>query len=117
MIVSRENRILLMLKACFFTAFSIFYSSLLLLIFILKDGEFVWSPNLQGVILGAFYYGYCITQIPGGRMSEIYSAKWVYGIGTFITALLTLVTPLAARWHYGVLIFIRALEGLAQVRK
>lgn len=78
------------------------------------DGEFIWSPSMQGVILGAFYYGYCITQIPGGRMSEMYSAKWVYGIGTFITALLTLVTPLAAKWHVGVLIFIRALEGLAQ---
>uniref|UniRef100_A0A061QFW8 Sialin n=1 Tax=Cupiennius salei TaxID=6928 RepID=A0A061QFW8_CUPSA len=78
------------------------------------DGEFVWSPNMQGVILGAFYYGYCITQIPGGRLSEMYSAKWVYGIGTFITALLTLVTPLAARWHVGALIFIRAMEGLAQ---
>ena len=50
-------------------------------------------------------------------MSEIYSAKWVYGIGTFITALLTLVTPMAAKWHVGVLIFIRALEGLAQVSK
>lgn len=70
---------------------------------------------MQGVILGAFYYGYCITQIPGGRMSEMYSAKWVYGIGTFITALLTLLTPIAAKWHVGVLIFIRALEGLAQV--
>lgn len=79
-----------------------------------QDGEFIWSPNMQAVIIGAFYYGYCISQIPGGRLAEIYSAKWVYGIGTGITALLTLITPVAAKWHVGLLIFIRAMEGLAQ---
>nr|XP_042909060.1 sialin isoform X2 [Parasteatoda tepidariorum] len=79
-----------------------------------KEGEFIWSPQLQAVVLGAFYYGYCISQIPGGRLAEIFSAKWVFGIGTFITALLTLLTPAAARMHVGVLIGIRTLEGLAQ---
>lgn len=64
--------------------------------------------------MGAFYYGYCISQIPGGRLAEMYSGKWVFGLGTVITAILTLLTPLAARYHVGVLIAIRALEGLAQ---
>ncbi|KAG8182583.1 hypothetical protein JTE90_021721 [Oedothorax gibbosus] len=79
-----------------------------------KTGEFLWSPKMQGVILGAFYYGYCISQIPGGRLAEIFSGKWVFGIGVGITALLTLITPLAAQYHVGLLITIRALEGLAQ---
>ncbi|XP_055942792.1 sialin-like [Argiope bruennichi] len=79
-----------------------------------QDGEFIWSPKMQGVILGSFYYGYCISQIPGGRLAEKYSGKWVFGIGTVITALLTLLTPLAARWHVGLLIAVRSLEGLAQ---
>ncbi|GFX81589.1 hypothetical protein TNCV_4179291 [Trichonephila clavipes] len=79
-----------------------------------KDGEFIWSSELQGIILGAFYYGYCISQIPGGRLAEIFSGKWVFGISTLITAFLSLLTPLVT--HYGVeyLIAIRALEGLAQ---
>ncbi|GFQ97416.1 hypothetical protein TNCT_257231 [Trichonephila clavata] len=78
------------------------------------DGEFIWSPKMQGIILGSFYYGYCISQIPGGRMAEIYSGKWVFGLGTLTTALLTLMTPWAARIHVGLLIALRALEGLAQ---
>ncbi|GFT85486.1 hypothetical protein NPIL_605171 [Nephila pilipes] len=78
------------------------------------DGEFVWSPKMQGIILGSFYYGYCISQIPGGRLAELYSGKWVFGLGTFVPALLTLMTPWAARLHVGLLIALRALEGLAQ---
>ncbi|GIX82927.1 putative inorganic phosphate cotransporter, partial [Caerostris darwini] len=26
-----------------------------------EDGEFVWSREMQGVVLGAFYYGYCFS--------------------------------------------------------
>ncbi|GIY03573.1 hypothetical protein CEXT_105091 [Caerostris extrusa] len=79
-----------------------------------EDGEFVWSREMQGVVLGAFYYGYCFSQIPGGRLAEVYSGKWVFGISTLIVAVLTLLTPLAARFGVEYLIAIRALEGLAQ---
>ncbi|GIY54669.1 hypothetical protein CDAR_47061 [Caerostris darwini] len=76
--------------------------------------EFVWSREMR-VVLGAFYYGYCFSQIPGGRLAEVYSGKWVFGISTLIVAILTLLTPLAARLGVEYLIAIRALEGLAQV--
>lgn len=33
--------------------------------FILQDGPFVWEKDLQGHILGAFFYGYLVSQIPG----------------------------------------------------
>ncbi|XP_015924058.2 sialin [Parasteatoda tepidariorum] len=79
-----------------------------------REGEFNWSPQTQGIILGAFYYGYCIFQIPGGRLAEALSGKWVFGIGNLVPALLTLLTPMAARYGVGALIAIRALEGLFQ---
>ncbi|GFS31725.1 hypothetical protein NPIL_426271 [Nephila pilipes] len=79
-----------------------------------KDGIFLWSSEMQGVILGAFYYGYCLSQIPGGRLAEIFSGKWVFGISTLITAFLSLLTPSAAHYGVGYLIAIRALEGFAQ---
>ena len=30
------------------------------------DGPFVWGAKEQGWLLGAFFYGYVLTQIPGG---------------------------------------------------
>ncbi|CAL1268952.1 unnamed protein product [Larinioides sclopetarius] len=79
-----------------------------------KDGEFIWSSKMQGVVLGAFYYGYVISQIPGGRLAELYSGKWVFGISTLITAVLTVLTPWAAWKGVGYIIAIRFIEGFAQ---
>ncbi|XP_023322826.1 putative inorganic phosphate cotransporter isoform X3 [Eurytemora carolleeae] len=44
------------------------------------DGPFNWNERDQGLILGAFFYGYVVTQLPGGRLAEIWGGKWLYGI-------------------------------------
>jgi ACS family sodium-dependent inorganic phosphate cotransporter-like MFS transporter 5 len=79
-----------------------------------KEG-FSWNAEQQGMILGAFFYGYVITQIPGGYLAEKYGGKWLFGIGTFITAFLTLLTPLAAKSGTTPFIAVRVLEGLGEV--
>ena len=38
--------------------------------FLLKTGEFNWDEYTQGIILGSFFYGYILTQIPGGYFAE-----------------------------------------------
>ena len=66
-------------------------------------------------ILGSFFYGYVLTQIPGGYFAEQISGKWLFSGGVFITALLTTATPLTAKWgEYG-LMTTRIMEGLAEV--
>ena len=77
---------------------------------------FDWDAQEQGIILGAFYYGYVVTQIPGGYMAEKYGGKWLFGIGIFITAVLTLLTPIAASSGVPVFIAVRIIEGLGEVR-
>lgn len=77
-------------------------------------GEFEWDQYTQGIILGSFFYGYVITQLPGGRIAEVLGAKWMFGLGIFLTAVLTLFIPIASRAHYGALIAIRVLQGLGE---
>ena len=48
-------------------------------------------------------------------MAEKYGAKWLFGIGTFIAAILTLVAPLAADFGVAAFIIVRVLQGLAEV--
>ncbi|CAF4662051.1 unnamed protein product [Rotaria sp. Silwood1] len=74
--------------------------------------EFDWSPTIQGIVLGAFFYGYITMQIIGGNFAEKFGAKWIFGGCVFISGLLTLLTPLAARIHVGFLIAIRFLAGV-----
>ncbi len=79
-----------------------------------KKGEFKWDESTQGQILGSFFYGYVLTQIPGGLLADVYGAKKVFGLGVLCTAVLTLVTPLAARAGYQYLIAVRVLEGIGE---
>lgn len=80
----------------------------------IREGEFVWDEATQGLVLGSFFYGYVITQVPGGRMAELYGGKRIYGYGVLITALFTLLTPLAAHWDLPLLVLVRVLEGMGE---
>ena len=76
--------------------------------------QYDWNTQQQGDILGAFFYGYIVTQIPGGFLAEKYGGKWIYGLGTLCTAILTLLTPLAASGGVGWFMALRVLEGLGE---
>ncbi|CAF1348080.1 unnamed protein product [Adineta ricciae] len=75
--------------------------------------EFDWEPSKQGLILGAFFYGYITTQIIGGNLAEKFGAKWIFGGSILVSSILTLLTPLAARVDYRLLIAIRVIIGMA----
>ncbi|XP_017034979.1 sialin [Drosophila kikkawai] len=79
-----------------------------------KEGEFVWDEATQGLVLGSFFYGYVLTQVPGGRMAELYGGKKIYGYGVLVTAIFTLLTPLAAHWDLPLLVLVRILEGMGE---
>ncbi|KAM7292517.1 sialin [Ixodes scapularis] len=81
---------------------------------VLKDGPFAWDPVAQGVVLGAFFYGYIVTPIPGGRMAERFGAKWLFGLGTLFTGLLSLAIPSAAYAGQGYLVAVRVLQGIGE---
>ena len=79
-----------------------------------EDGSFAWSKGEQGLLLGAFYWGYMVTQVPAGQLSERFGGKYVYGVSMGVAAMATLLTPLAARAHVGLLIALRVVIGLGE---
>ncbi|XP_053237245.1 sialin isoform X3 [Podarcis raffonei] len=76
--------------------------------------KYPWDANTQGWILGSFFYGYIITQVPGGYLARQFGGKKLLGFGILGTAIFTLFTPLAADLGVGYLIAVRALEGLGE---
>ncbi|XP_040284583.1 sialin isoform X1 [Bufo bufo] len=76
--------------------------------------KYEWDANTQGWILGSFFYGYILTQIPGGYIAGRIGGKLLLGFGILGTAVFTLLTPLAADLGAGYLIAVRALEGLGE---
>ncbi|XP_071455413.1 vesicular glutamate transporter 1-like [Hetaerina americana] len=77
------------------------------------EPEFTWGPEEQGLALGSFFYGYALSQIPGGWMAgRVLGGRTLFGLGVGATAALTLLTPVFARAGLPFLIALRALEGL-----
>ena len=75
-------------------------------------GEFDdWDSYVQSVVLGSFFYGYIVTQIPGGILAKHFGGKLLFGIGALCTSLFTLLTPLAARISWKCLVAVRVIEG------
>ncbi|XP_057704747.1 sialin [Corythoichthys intestinalis] len=73
-----------------------------------------WDSETQGWILGSFFYGYIITQIPGGYLAGRWGPKWLMGLGILGTAVFTLLTPAAADLGASYLIAVRVLEGVGE---
>ncbi|XP_055528394.1 vesicular glutamate transporter 2-like [Wyeomyia smithii] len=81
---------------------------------IVQEQTFEWSSSLQGYILSSFFYGYVFTQVLGGYLSNKLGGTNVFGVGIGGTAILTLLTPMAAQLGVGWLIAIRVLEGFLE---
>lgn len=80
-----------------------------------KDGPFKFDKLEQGHILGGFFYGYLISQIPGGLLAEKFGGKKIFLIFSSISTLATLLTPLGAELGFGYLIALRVLVGFGSV--
>eukprot|EP00108_Taenia_solium_P011876 TsM_000336500 transcript=TsM_000336500 gene=TsM_000336500 len=76
--------------------------------------NFYWTPGERGFVESAFFYGYMITQIPGGAIATIFPANRLFGIAVGGSALCNLIVPIACRGSYGVVAFIRVLQGLVE---
>ncbi|KAF7248467.1 Vesicular glutamate transporter 3 [Varanus komodoensis] len=80
----------------------------------IEKAQFNWDPETVGLIHGSFFWGYIITQIPGGFIANKLAANRVFGAAIFLTSTLNMFIPTAARVHYGCVMFVRILQGLVE---
>lgn len=76
------------------------------------EQDFPWDSTQKGLILSSFFYGYILTQLAGGYLGSRIGGHLVFGAGIGTTALLTLLTPLAAKHSLELLLAIRIIEGI-----
>lgn len=73
-----------------------------------------WNQTTVGIIQSAFFWGYVLTQIPGGYFADKYGGKHVLAVGVIVWSAMTLLTPLAASGNLGLLLLARALLGVGE---
>ncbi|CAL8072638.1 unnamed protein product [Orchesella dallaii] len=76
---------------------------------------FKWNEQEQGLILGAFFWGYIITQFPGGILAQRFGGKWVISVGLLSTGILSFILPWAAMsGGKNFVLVIRILQGISE---
>lgn len=83
---------------------------------IFKQGEFDWDKKTQSSILAAFFYGYIITQIPGGWLSDRFGGYKVFGVAMGISGICTILLPVCARASLVMVYVLRFILGFVMVR-
>ncbi|CAM1325277.1 Uncharacterised protein at_DN0594, partial [Pycnogonum litorale] len=77
-----------------------------------RDKVFSWNSTTQGVILSSFFWGYAITQIPGGVFASRYGTKICLTFGTLTNVVLAFLTPICTiKGGEVALIFVRFIGG------
>jgi ACS family sodium-dependent inorganic phosphate cotransporter len=70
---------------------------------------------MRGLLLSSFFYGYIVTQLPGGWLATRIGGNRVFGVGIAATAVLTLLTPPITYVSVYLLLAVRVVEGLFEV--
>ena len=76
--------------------------------------QFSWDKIAEGGVLSAFFYGYGLTQIAGGRAADRWGGKNVLLIGVVAWSLATFLTPAAAAAGAVPLVVARAALGAGE---
>ncbi|EDW72453.1 uncharacterized protein Dwil_GK20703 [Drosophila willistoni] len=77
--------------------------------------EFDWDESVKSYLLSSFFWGYVVTQVPGGYLSSIYGAKYMLFYGVLICSCLGLLTPFCAMTGgWKLMVFLRSVQGLCQ---
>ncbi|KAG7175082.1 Vesicular glutamate transporter 1-like 2, partial [Homarus americanus] len=73
-----------------------------------------WSDDIVGVVDSSFFWGYLVTQVPGGLLASRFPAHRVFGSAITTTAILNMLLPGASRLHPVAAICVRVLQGLVE---
>lgn len=77
----------------------------------LEGTRYEWDAYLQNIILGCFFWGYICTELPGGRLAEVFGARRVFGYSMMSASILTLLTPVACSLGSIYIIILRVILG------
>ena len=72
-----------------------------------NNNKLDWTKAEQEWVKAAFFYGYCVMNVPGGRLGEVFGTKRVFGYSIVAAALLAIATPLLAKIDVWIIFALR----------
>ncbi|KAI3814647.1 hypothetical protein L1987_14290 [Smallanthus sonchifolius] len=75
--------------------------------------QFGWSSSVAGLVQSSFFWGYALSQLPGGWLSKIFGGRVILQFGVLGWSLATALVPLVAGFMPG-LVLSRILVGIGE---
>ncbi|KAL4279079.1 hypothetical protein GQ457_03G045630 [Hibiscus cannabinus] len=75
--------------------------------------QFGWNSSVAGLVQSSFFWGYALSQLPGGWLSKLFGGRKVLEIGVLAWSLATALVPVLAGFMPGLLLS-RVLVGIGE---
>lgn len=79
--------------------------------------QFNWTVGTESALDSSFFWGYLVTQVPGGFVASLYPANRIFGAAIAISSFLNLLVPGALKVDPIVDMGVQVLKGLVEVRR
>ncbi|KAL1813151.1 hypothetical protein DCAR_0625445 [Daucus carota subsp. sativus] len=75
--------------------------------------QFGWNSSVAGLVQSSFFWGYALSQLPGGWLAKVFGGRVVLQYGVLVWSLATACVPLLAGFMPG-LVLSRVLVGIGE---
>ncbi|XP_046388397.1 vesicular glutamate transporter 1 isoform X2 [Ischnura elegans] len=76
--------------------------------------KFNWTVGMESAVDSSFFWGYLVTQVPGGFLASKYPANRIFGTAIATSSFLNLLVPGATMLHPTFVIIVRIMQGLVE---
>ncbi|KOX76334.1 Vesicular glutamate transporter 3 [Melipona quadrifasciata] len=77
--------------------------------------RFNWTVGTESALDSSFFWGYLVTQVPGGFLASLYPANKIFGAAIAISSFLNLLVPGALSIHPVVDMCVQVMKGLIEL--
>ncbi|XP_047002784.1 vesicular glutamate transporter 1 [Schistocerca americana] len=75
---------------------------------------FNWTVAVESAVDSSFFWGYLVTQVPGGFLASAYPANRIFGTAIAISSFMNLLVPGATSLHPACVIIVRICQGFVE---
>lgn len=79
-----------------------------------KNERFDWSPELQGIVMGAFFWTYFLCQTPSGFIAGRFGGYIPICVSLVVSGLISILTPFVTHISVYIMIVLRVILGIFQ---
>ncbi|XP_060803924.1 vesicular glutamate transporter 1 [Amyelois transitella] len=79
-----------------------------------EDTPFEWNVEVESSIDSSYFFGYLITQVPGGFLASMYPANRIFGVAIVISSVLNMAIPGAMSIGPAAVVMLKIAQGFVE---